>query len=110
MGLFDNLSREAKVSLFAFGVAQWFNDNGLSEGSFGGMDLTQQGIFQFDQLEASGFRPNKKEIKNFVKYMEDHEYVEPGEQTECLEALLTNWDDIKKNINKDMGFSIQEEE
>jgi len=57
----EDLERTKKVIIFVLGSVHELIDMGLVTGS--NPRLGPRGIFQFDQIKASGFRPTDKEVE-----------------------------------------------
>ena len=97
--MIEQLDVPKKTCLFVFGVLQWCKDNALIAME-GGMRLTPGGVAAFDQLEASGFRPEERDVAVAIDQI-------------CLNAdddfkagalvLVMRFDEIREMVEAELG-------
>lgn len=90
-----SISEPSKVALFVIGGFHWLEENGYIEATLSG--LTPKGCHLFDQLEASGYRPEPDQIEACFNYLSSIGMINctNSEVENNVIGMLQNWDEIK---------------
>ncbi len=84
---------EFNIMLFVLGAMRWLQDNGYARGE---SPLLPRGTGEFDQLEASGFRPKLRDIVDAIQALRGTAKMRlDDESAAACATLIAHWDELK---------------
>lgn len=94
----DSLTPEMKCLLFVFGGLHWMRTRNLLSGGTDAM--TPLGVSNFDQLEATGYRPTKDEVLDLLQFFaaSDKPLIDSKDEEHAALVLSHQWDRLKKAV------------
>lgn len=84
-----------KAMLFTVGALRWMVDHGFASNT--SLIVTPKGTAEFDQLEASGYRPNEETVYRCLAGLVQKDYISLSSlDAMLLTGCIANWDAFKE--------------